>query len=195
MRYALFALALAFVTTPALAATWEDWDANGDGDITEEEWDESFAGSSTFDDWDVDGDGVINESEYSTGLFGTFDANDDGDITEEEWEQSFDVENVYDGWYDAWDVNDDGVLDSNEFSAGLYDYYDANDNGVFDEQEWDKNFDLDRTHNSRYAGWDINNDGTLDEQEFSSGMFERYDANDNDTVTAEEWHTATPLDI
>lgn len=111
-----------------------------DGDITEEEWDETFAGSDRFDEWDVDGDGVVDESEYSTGLFGTFDANSDSNITEEEWDDQFG--NASAGldrdWFDIWDVNDDGVLDQNEVSAGLYDYHDADDDGLLGAAEWEE---------------------------------------------------------
>lgn len=87
MRYTLMALLLTFAASPAFAVdSWEDWDKNGDRDITEEEWDTSFAGSPLYDEWDLDNDGYVDESEYATGMFGAYDTDDDGNITEEEWD-------------------------------------------------------------------------------------------------------------
>lgn len=136
MKYVLSGMALMFaVSTPVLAINWEGMDTNEDGDITEEEWDASKAGSSVFDDWDTDDDGYINESEYATGLFGVYDANDDGNITEEEWEMTFNEAWANDGGYNEWNVDNDPRLNQDEFSAGMFEYYDLNENSVIDKDE------------------------------------------------------------
>ncbi|MFP3945257.1 MAG: EF-hand domain-containing protein [Alphaproteobacteria bacterium] len=62
-----------------------EWDADGDGILTEEEFSEAWDGAGTFDEWDVDGDGVLSEEEFRQGVFDAHDEDDDGELDEEEF--------------------------------------------------------------------------------------------------------------
>lgn len=88
-----------------------DWDSNGDGMLTEDEFYDGVSDAGLYDDWDTDSDGLIEESEYSQ--IGIDDS------------------------YDSWDANSDGYLDSGEFYDGIYSYYDENEDGHWDDGEWD----------------------------------------------------------
>lgn len=121
-------LAAPLATVPMPAAAQEacaDYtlDANGDGSIAEEEFDEYEA---AFDAYDANSDGMVDESEWSDcanaafggepgggdddgPLFGLLDTTADNAVGEDEW---FTEDN-----FSALDDNEDGVLDENEFSS------------------------------------------------------------------------------
>lgn len=110
--FALAAVALGFSTVGAAADfTYSDWDDNGDGIFTTDEFYGSAADWGIYPDYDLDNDGLFNEAEYNE--FG--------------WD--------YD--YDTWDANNDGYLHSGEYYDGVYTTFDANEDGHWDEGEWD----------------------------------------------------------
>ena len=60
------------------------------------------------------------------------DSNSDNRVSEDEFRAYYDESGIYDNW----DVNDDGVIDDDEFVEVLYLYYDDNDDGFIDDAEW-----------------------------------------------------------
>lgn len=77
------ALAL-LLATPALADWHEEWDADGDGALSEEEFNTGFDSVGTYDEWDADDDGMLSEEEYNAGVFGGYDDDESGVIEEPE---------------------------------------------------------------------------------------------------------------
>lgn len=103
--------ALAFVSAPAFAKTFSEYDSDGDGKISRDDFYGTITDAGLFPDWDTDSDGLIDEDEF----------NEIG----AEWD------------YDAWDENEDGYVDSGEFYDGYHMTYDANEDGHWDDGEWD----------------------------------------------------------
>lgn len=108
----LAALALGFGTASVAAdSSYSDWDDNGDGNITTDEFYGSASDWGIYSDYDLDNDGLYNEAEWN----------------EFDWD--------YD--YATWDTNDDGFIDSGEYYDGVFTTFDANEDGHWDEGEWD----------------------------------------------------------
>lgn len=109
----IFGLSLALASTGAFAAEWgfNEWDGDGDGALTEEEFGAGFENAGLFNTWDENGDGVLAEDEWS---------------------------NIgVDADYASWDENGDGALAEDEFETGLYNTWDDNADGVIGAEEWD----------------------------------------------------------
>lgn len=115
MKLKMIALAAAIAFSgSAMAATTLDFDtvdANGDGNLTLDEFYGSASDAGLYSDWDLDNDGLIEENEFDE--FGA------------DWD------------YDTWDASGDGYLDSGEFYDGYYATFDANEDGHWDGLEWD----------------------------------------------------------
>lgn len=107
----LLGITLALSSTVAFAASFNDYDSNGDGKLTTDEFYGSVSDMGKYSDWDTSGDGLIDENEWNT--LG--------------WD--------YD--YDTWDANSDGWLNSGEFYDGIYGTYDENEDGHWNNNEWD----------------------------------------------------------
>jgi Ca2+-binding EF-hand superfamily protein len=209
-------LAAALITLPSIAQgqnqaqiRFQQFDTNGDRVITRNEWrgsDRSFS----VHDWN--GDGVLSGDEVRIGSrrqrstapdftsddefddwtprgFNSLDHNRDGRITRDEWH--FNRE----GFFRA-DQNRDGLLTRAEFLGDSVDddrddrfaYLDADDNGRIELDEW---------HATRreFNRLDRNSDGVLSRAELgadSTGAqtesFDSLDANDNGTISFNEWH-------
>ena len=78
---------------PAVAQTLEDWDADGSGAVSQQEWTTGLGILGLFSSWDADASGVVDEAEFAGGLFGRFDADGDGALTATEWDDGIDA------WY------------------------------------------------------------------------------------------------
>ena len=98
------------------------WDRNGDGFITDDEWQVSTtrwypAGTTvykTYPDWDANNDGHIDSTEFgtvvtTTKLYETWDVDSDNTIEGEEYAKSS---------FRVLDENDDGSLTLKEYQAG-----------------------------------------------------------------------------
>lgn len=101
------ALVLTFVSGVAVAAnndtnTYKAMDANGDNQISEEEFYNYYDDADVFGIWDANQDGMIDENEFVDGLYGYYDDNDDGYINDAEWEDGL-MEDDY-GDEGFWDV-------------------------------------------------------------------------------------------
>jgi len=80
------ALAALLLATPALAQ--DDgvgaWDGDGDGALSEEEFNTGFSEGGAYDEWDADDDGMLSEDEFNSGVFGGYDDDESGVIEEPE---------------------------------------------------------------------------------------------------------------
>lgn len=90
-----------------------------------------------FDDWDSNGNDELSESEFlsgvdDAGLYGRIDEDDDGFVDESEFEDA-----GIEGEWDEWDANDDGYVDSKEFYEGTFSAFDEDDDDTWDDDEWD----------------------------------------------------------
>jgi hypothetical protein len=106
-------LALSLLAAPALAQEFGEWDGDGDGAISGEEFNTGFGENGAFGSWDANGDGGLDETELGTG-FG------DREV----------------GEFSDWDGNADGRVNNEEFNAGVYNNYDADDSGAIEEPEF-----------------------------------------------------------
>lgn len=79
-------------------ADWDEWDANDDDQIGENEWNDGFGDTGVFNTWDSDSDGMLSDDEYMNGTFDYYDQDDNGYLDESEY-----------GSY--WEDNDDGFWD------------------------------------------------------------------------------------
>ena len=71
------------------------FDADGDGILDSNEWNEGFADSEWFQTYDGDDDDMVTETEWDEGLFGDWDTDDDDLINEDEY-------NVYSPYVWTW---------------------------------------------------------------------------------------------
>merc|ERR1711976_496309 len=133
-----------------------DWDTDGDTMLSAEEFAEGFRERAIFSGWDQNRDNLLSEDEFSGGVYSTYDrdANDGLDETEyglvDEGAPGYWNREVAAEGYQAWDIDGDGVILSNEFADGFGEV------GLLGE-------------------WDVDRDGSLNEEEFTNGVFERYD--------------------
>ena len=81
------ALIMGFATAPALAQDNGvlDWDADTDGSVTSEEFNEGFGNIGAYNAWDNDGDGSLTEDEFNAGIYSSYDADENGVIEEPEF--------------------------------------------------------------------------------------------------------------
>ena len=76
--------ALVLIASPALAE-WDQWDANDDAVVDESEFAAGFGEEGVYGEWDEDGDGALSEDEFNAGVYGMYDEDDSGDWNEEEY--------------------------------------------------------------------------------------------------------------
>lgn len=152
------AILAALAAAPAMAQDVGGWDADADGALSGTEFGEGFAERGIFDSWDQDRDGLLSDTEFSDGVYGTYDRDQSGDLNETEYGVTDDRLGASGFWgddevgydYQAWDIDGDGVILSNEFADGW------GEEGMLGE-------------------FDIDGDGSLSEEEFSDGVFSEYD--------------------
>ena len=67
-------------------AAFTEWDADGSGDIDQDEWTAGFdARRGLRNEEDIDRDGALSEDEYTQSLYRDYDGNGDNIIDTEEW--------------------------------------------------------------------------------------------------------------
>tara|TARA_B100000927_G_scaffold291535_1_gene294271 strand:- start:2858 stop:3532 length:675 start_codon:yes stop_codon:yes gene_type:complete len=81
------------------SSSFQDMDADNDGRLSPEEWDEAF------NQIDTDDSGFISEDEWDNPYFKELDADEDGVISEKEWGDGFNI----------LDADEDGFISENEF--------------------------------------------------------------------------------
>lgn len=122
----------------------------------------AFASTAWFETWDLDDDNMLDETEFGTTFFQTWDLDDDGTITQDEWNEFAEDFGLEDADWDAWDADNDGTLTQAELNTGL-------------------------TASGWYTAWDVDNDGFIEEVEYTAGIFDLWDVNDDDVLTADEY--------
>ncbi len=71
---------------------YSNWDSDGDGSLTEEEWSagteswSDYNGNVGFSDWDLNNDKEISEDEFGNGFFDTVDEDNNYSIDQNEWD-------------------------------------------------------------------------------------------------------------
>jgi len=107
--------------TSAVCSTYGMIDRDADNRLSRTEYD-AFS-DTAFADWDADDDNRISEAEYSRcWAAGGFYGGDAG---------------AYNTTFEAFDANNDGYLDENEFfGETAWDAWDANDDNYLTEDEW-----------------------------------------------------------
>ncbi len=155
-------IALFIAALPLLFLSCDEEQVVEDSDYVEiSEYRERFA----YEEWDLDASGAIEERELSSGIFESMDADDDSFLSNDEWgETEFYFTGKDYGAFNEWDINNDGMLDEEEFEVVV------DKVGLFDS-------------------WDINDDGWLEDQELSSGVFDSFDADDDGLLDDEEYGT------
>ncbi|MFC0202578.1 EF-hand domain-containing protein [Paracoccus rhizosphaerae] len=160
------AIIAALAATPAVAQE-ADWDVDGDSMLSAEEFADGFRERAIFSNWDQDSDGLISDNEFTGGVYNSYDLDDSDGLDEAEYGVVDDGAPGY--WnagvtsadYEAWDIDGDGVVLSNEFADGFSEV------GLLGE-------------------WDVDRDGALNEEEFTTGVYDRYDEDDTGIIEEPE---------
>jgi len=106
----------------AACGTYGPIDKNGDGRISQAEWNDWHSGG--WRAWDTNGDGRISRAEYANCWYG-------GGFYPA-YHQS-----AYEPSWMAFDANGDGYLSADEYwSATAWSRLDANGDGIVDSSEW-----------------------------------------------------------
>ena len=90
-----------------------------------------------FDEWDADDDGYLDEDEFTANVawFSTYDEDGDGYLNPEEFSAvGEDFANVDD--FDAYDLNGDRLVTVDEFNSKLFDDLDEDEDGLLSEDDW-----------------------------------------------------------
>ena len=154
---------------PAASQFVEEWDTDGDGALSQEEWSSALREQGVFGEFDADGNGTVSEEEFASGLFGRFNENGDDALTQTEWDTGIDQwfgEQAVDVSWENWNTDGDDSLTEEEFTTAFTDtdlfagFADAA--GVEDPA----------------AG--------IGEEEFLGGLFDWFDEDDDDLLIADE---------
>ena len=147
---------------------FSDFDANSDGSLDATEVPNIY--ENNFEEWDADGDGSLSEEEFNNTTFSLTDMDDDDALTEEEWNDGF--ESFFGNWteddFATFDANADGSVTSDEW------------NTIFGDSEWFTTFDADEN-------------SMVTEDEWDAGLFDDWDANDDDAVDEDEFNVFAPF--
>ena len=97
--------------------------------------------------WDANDDGFLDTNEFGanwagTGTLGVWDANDDGFLDENEWGVGVGNNTGEFGLFDDWDIDNDNRLAVNEFGPGSFGVFDDNRDGLIDDNEWGAGMEL-----------------------------------------------------
>ena len=113
--------ALALIATPTFAqVAMPELDIDGDGILTQDEYNTGFTQSGSFGRFDADGDAQLSQDEYDAGL---------GNIGEMRGDDSTM------GAFSDYDTDADGFLNEDEYNAGVFSSYDTDASGDLDEDE------------------------------------------------------------
>lgn len=65
--------------------SYDTWDADNDGILSQEEFNEGIAETGVYSDWDTDATAGLNEEEFYGGAYNVVDQDDDGVLAEQEY--------------------------------------------------------------------------------------------------------------
>lgn len=112
---ALVVTLAAIVASPALADMFADWDANGDGVITRDEFHAGMGAIGVYRRWDANHDGILSDDEFRA-AWGRHGADVEvpppPPVPKDEATRRGVLEGSY---FDRFDSNHDGVLQRGEF--------------------------------------------------------------------------------
>lgn len=94
------------------------------------------------------------------------------------------------GTFEAWDADQDEVLNDDEFAVNWDDPFrawDRDDDGDVDSAEFAIGVGTEVDEFGGYAAWDADRDGLLDEDEFVDGAFALFDQDDDGVISESEW--------
>ncbi|HYH21392.1 MAG TPA: hypothetical protein VD995_22515 [Azospirillum sp.] len=142
------------------------WDRDGNGRITREEFRQGLGTSNLFAQLDTNRNGAIEPNEIRTASAGS------GGATASR--NGFRYQQVAGTLYSRFDRNGDNRLTQNEYRANASNYFGDND---------------------YFAAWDRDRNGWLSDREFGSGMqqaglFRDWDGNNDGVIDRDEWTTA-----
>lgn len=145
--------------------TFEDWDKDNDALIDYKEFEQAFL-TNYYNDWNLNDDKYLDDEDLLTSTFNIWDLDDNDRLSEKEWIMGFDYYygNYVVSAYEVIDEDNDGFISYKE-------YYD-----VLDETDF-------------YLEWDLNTDNQIHKKELSTGVFDRWDI-DNDGVIDMTEYTA-----
>lgn len=86
-----------FAVNPAFAQTFQEWDTDTNQELSQDEWTQGFGETGIFDDWDANDDGMLEEDEFHEGVYSAYDQNDD-DILDEDEFADYEEDNFWDLW-------------------------------------------------------------------------------------------------
>lgn len=102
---------------------FNSWDTDGDGYISNDEFNNSWGNQDYYASWDTDHNGVISNEEWQTGTITYYGKTKD-------WKHNKNNN------FKAWDTDKNGTLDENEFRQGSYNTWDYNHDGRISDQEY-----------------------------------------------------------
>src|SRR5690606_37032015 len=150
------AVAAMFVAGTAYAADVRaQIDADGDGQISAEEWDASRAGTAhVFGEWDTDGDNMLSRDEYDAGVGMQADVDSFG---------------TWDDRYADWDEDGDSMLSADEYNRGLWQTYDADESGFWSQDETSAWEEDEMRYDATRMGAEVNTDDSGSEAGAAGG--------------------------
>lgn len=116
-------------------------------------------------------------------FFEDWDLDNDGFLTEEEFTASF---------IRTWDLDNDGRISQSEWDAAKLDYgvdaanwtaWDTDGDGYIEEAEFETEF----TRIGWYDAWDLDDNAQLTEQEYTTGVFRIWDENNDNRLDETEY--------
>ncbi|MFA0963789.1 hypothetical protein AB9P05_18435 [Roseivirga sp. BDSF3-8] len=148
-------------------AAYEDWDTDANESIDNDEFYNGITNSNRMSEWDSDADGSLTDAE------------------------------LYEGSRNAWDTNQDGMLDENEWNTGMETYFagysedaygafndwDTNQDGILDTGEYNQGIG----NTGYYDAWDADSDNMISDREFSQGLYRSYDADGSGYLESREY--------
>lgn len=113
--------AAAMLAAPAFAqVATPDMDMDGDGILTQDEYNTGFSQAGTFGGYDADGDSMLSQEEFDAGFANIGEHRDEG----------FQM-----GAFEDFDADADGMLNEDEYNSALFSSYDTDQSGDLNEQE------------------------------------------------------------
>lgn len=147
---------------------YAEFDANGDGMVDQEEFQEVFR--ENFSNWDNNRDGILTDQEFYESAFDHVDINADGMLGSTEWDRGFSfvfgdfLGTSHNGQFD---LNGDQKISKKEFFASI-------------------------KFSDFFSFYDDNASGTVDLKEFNEGVFAHWDEDRNQYIEQKEYETFGP---
>ncbi len=152
------------VTSMAFSQTYDDFDANMDGAMDRNEFNDTY--SNNYDNWDRNQDGVVDDREFYDNNYDRLDANRDQILDADEWEQGYN--DIYAPYlstrdYDDFDTDANNAVSRDEYYSGM------RDTDLYDE-------------------YDVDGDRYIDSDEMNEGVFNSMDENRDDQIDEDEYN-------